>query len=415
MRYKINWIILIFILSITANQAMPASIPIKNASFEFPVVPEDQLGWPYIDDWTEIDVAPLNDSVNTGVFPNTEPNSFNYIVNADCNQLAFLGSEQGNALQQDLSAFYNPGCSYRMTVAICISSMFPPSESEPVDTLELALYYRDINDPNITIDIVTQTVEATGLSSTELQDFSVCLPMVYSDDIWAGRTIGIAIRATGAAGGFWDLDNVRLEESLPISIPIENASFEFPVIDLLLNPFGADPNVDDWIQSDHSIGNNTGVFVNTDPNSNDHIVNADGKQLAFLASVSGDSLEQDLNSEYRIGCSYRLTVALCVSSRFPPSDPLKLALYYRDANDPNIITDIVSKTIDSNGLLSTQLQDFSLYLPTVPPDANWAAMPIGIAIRGTGNPEIAGGFWDLDNVRLGESLPIQDFALIDED
>ena len=36
------------------------------------------------------------------------------------------------------------------------------------------------------------------------------------DSEWAEKNIGIAIRATGMAGGFWDLDNVRLGESLPV-------------------------------------------------------------------------------------------------------------------------------------------------------------------------------------------------------
>jgi hypothetical protein len=65
------------------------------------------------------------------------------------------------------------------------------------------------------VDIASQTVEAGGLSSTQLQDFSVYLPMVGPDDAWVGRTIGVAIRAAGMPGGFWDIDNVRLAESLP--------------------------------------------------------------------------------------------------------------------------------------------------------------------------------------------------------
>jgi len=52
----------------------------------------------------------------------------------------------------------------------------------------------------------------------------VYLPTVQPDDAWAGKAIGVAIRAAGAPGGFWDLDDVRLVELLPVSIPIENAS-----------------------------------------------------------------------------------------------------------------------------------------------------------------------------------------------
>ena len=66
------------------------------------------------------------------------------------------------------------------------------------------------------MDIVHQTVEAKGLSSTQLQDFSVYLPTVQAGDAWAGKPIGVAFRAAGEAGGFWDLDNVRLAESLPL-------------------------------------------------------------------------------------------------------------------------------------------------------------------------------------------------------
>ncbi len=204
--------VLVIVGSWAAVPAKSASIPIENASFEYPVLLPDFLGWPFIDGWTEIDNAPLGDSVNTGVFPNTEPNSFDHIVNADGSQLAFLGSELGNALEQDLASTYKTGCDYRLTVAVGISGRFPPSGETPVDTIELVLYYRDGNEP---VDIAHQTVEATGLSSTQLQDFSVYLPTVHSDDAWAGKTIGVAIRAAGVAGGFWDLDNVRLAESLP--------------------------------------------------------------------------------------------------------------------------------------------------------------------------------------------------------
>jgi hypothetical protein len=115
-----------------------------------------------------------------------------------------------------LGSVYNSGCDYRFTVAIGVSSRFPASSVEPIDNIELALFYRDVNDPNVIIDIVTQTVSAAGQLMTQLQDFSLYLPTVSSDSDWAGKNIGIAIRASGNAGGFWTLDNVRLGESLPL-------------------------------------------------------------------------------------------------------------------------------------------------------------------------------------------------------
>ena len=404
-----NYLILLaLLLSFTSAQSRADSIPVVNASFELPVVdPNAFQALPYVYGWTEID----NDteaSANTGVFPNTDPNSIDHIVNADGNQLAFLGSEQGNALEQDLAAVYRTGYDYRLTVAVGISNLFPPSQVEPVDTIELALYYRDANDPNHVIDIATQTVEATGLFSTQLQDFSLFLPKVASDAAWAGKTIGIAIRATGEAGGFWDLDNVRLVELLPVSIHIENASFEQPVVDPCA--FLALPYADGWIENDldTEASASTGVFANTDANSFDHIVNAAGNQLAYLGSEAGNGFEQDLDAFYRAGFEYRLTAGVAISSRYPPSqvepvDTIELVLYYRDANDPNMEIDIASQTVEATDVFSTLLTDFSLDLPAVPGDANWADKNIGIAIRATGQ---AGGFWDLDNLRLVELAPV---------
>jgi hypothetical protein len=106
-------------------------------------------------------------------------------------------------------------------VAVGVSVRFPPSTAEPADTLELVFYYRDANE---SVDIVCQVVEAAGLSSTQLEDVSLYLPTVRSDDVWAGRAIGVALRATGAPGGFWDLDHVRLIESLldpPLALTVE--------------------------------------------------------------------------------------------------------------------------------------------------------------------------------------------------
>ncbi|MHC4678992.1 MAG: hypothetical protein ACYTEK_09865 [Planctomycetota bacterium] len=294
-------------------ELLPVAIAIENASFESPVVdPNAFPALPLVDGWTETDNAPLGDSVNTGVFPNTEPNSFDHVINADGNQLAFLGSQLGNALEQGLSATYNTGCDYRLTVAVGVSAR---EGIRPVEPLELVLYYRDGNEP---VDIVSRTVTPMPWSQL-LEDFSVYLPTVTSGDAWAGRTIGVTIRATGIQGGFWVLDNVRLAELLPVSIPIENASFESPVVDP--NGFGAFPMVDGWAEIDvDGLGStNTGVFANTAAGSEDHIVNADGDQLAFLGSQSGNALEQDLASTYKAGCDYRLTVGVGISGRFPPS------------------------------------------------------------------------------------------------
>jgi len=202
-----------------APAGVTADIPVANASFEAAEV--DPTGWggsPSVEGWLELDLDAIG-SQNTGVFLNTPAGSWDHVANAEGKQLAFLHSFRGNALEQDLEAVYQTGCDYRLTVGVGVSARFPPSAEVPVDTIAIVLYYLDDNQP---VDIVQQTVEPKGLSSTRLQDFSVYLPTVHTTDAWAGKKIGVAIRAAGAVklpGGFWDLDNVRLAESLQAEQP----------------------------------------------------------------------------------------------------------------------------------------------------------------------------------------------------
>jgi hypothetical protein len=381
-----------------ADPGVSASIPVENASFELPVVdPNGYVAVPVVDGWLELDLD-LVASANTGVFINTPVGSPDRLVNADGAQVAFLGSQQGNALEQDLQAVYRVGCDYRLTVAVGVSWRFPPSATLG-NTLDLALYYLDANLP---VDIVHRAVEPNGLSSGQLQDLSLALPTVQPGDAWAGKTIGVALRAVGSPGGFWDLDNVRLTEAMPTAVAVVNPSFEAPAVDP--NAFGALPVVEGWLELDLDAvaGSNTGVFANTPAGSPDRLVNADANQLAFLGSQQGNALEQDLEAVYEVGRSYRLTVAVGVSSRFPPAvteplDTIEIVLYYLDQAEP---VDIAGTTFGATGLSSTRLQDFSVYLDTVHTGDAWADKPIGIAIRATG---AAGGFWDLDHVRLAQS------------
>ena len=393
-------------------ESLTVSIPLENASFEAPVVdPNGFEALPMIDGWTELDLDMLG-STNTGVFANTVADSPDHVANANGAQLAFLGSELGNGLEQMLSVTYKVGCDYRLTVGVGVSMRFPPSVAEPVDTIELVLYYLD--ETESVVDIASSVVETTGLSTTLLEDFSVVLPAVGSNEAWAGKSIGVAIRATGMAGGFWTLDHVRLAESMPVSIPIENASFEVPAIDP--NAFQALPFAQGWIEQDVDglSSSNTGVFANTSVDSWDHVVNADGLQLAFLGSESGNAFEQDLSAVYEAGSSYRLTVALGVSSRFPPSsdlplDRIELVLYYFEENE---CVDIVVRAVEPVYLSSGRLQNFSVYVPSVQTGDLWAGETIGIAIRSIGSP---GGFWVLDNVRLAESLSVLDVPEISKE
>lgn len=382
--------------NVQLEESFPVAVSIDNPSFESPDVDPNAFGaLPYADGWTELDVD-IETSTNTGVFANTPEGSPDHLLNADGNQLAFLGSQKGNGFEQVLDAVYVPGCDYRLTVAVGVSALFSPSSDEPIDTVELSLFY--VDGPN-SVEIIRETISPAGLSSTQLRDFSTHLPTVDVNDAWAGKPIGVAIRSAGQAGGFWDLDRVRLTESLPVAMEVENPSFESPVVDV--NGFGALPLVEDWTESDVDAegSTNTGVFANTPEGSPDRLTNADGNQLAFLGSEQGNSIEQDIPAVYEIGSAYRLTVAVGISSQFPPSssDTLELVLGYREGDE---LVDITRKTVKAPEQPSVTLVGVSTYVSPVRAEDTWAGKEITIAIRSTGQ---AGGFWDLDEVRLARS------------
>lgn len=197
--------ILLIIASVQAD-----SIDIPNHSFEVPAIDPIEnplLAIPFVSSWTEDDIDP--ESRSTGTFFNTPPGNEYHLFNVDGNQLAFLGSADGNALWQYLPATYKEGKSYRLTVGLCISATFPPPEGTP---LILELNYLPGADPNDIVSIVSAQVPAPPSTSRTVEDFPIPLLTVQPGDPWANKNIGIAIRATGGAGGYWDIDNVRLME-----------------------------------------------------------------------------------------------------------------------------------------------------------------------------------------------------------
>lgn len=184
------------------------SIPIPNHSFEVPAINPIEnpfLAIPFTSSWTEDDIDSVT-SLNTGTFANTPPDSNDHLVNPDGSQLAFLGGMDGNALWQYLPVTYQVGKSYRLTIGVCGSANAPLPQGS---ILILALHYLYVSAP---ADIVSVQIPAPPSTSRTIEDFSVTIPTVQPGDLWAGRNIGIAIRGTGAGGGFWDIDNIRLIE-----------------------------------------------------------------------------------------------------------------------------------------------------------------------------------------------------------
>ena len=192
------------------------------------------------------------------------------------------------------------------------------------------------------------------------------------------------------------------------SITIPNASFESPPTSL------ADPRVDIWQQIPDWTGFESGVFSNTPPL---FIDNCDGTQAAFLFANPGTTLQLDYDSAdwigithafdavYTPGQSYALTVAVLggtnLSAPMVEGTTLQLGLYYRNAS--NEVVTISTTTITNSGSLfpsPTHLLDFQVNLPIVQAADAWAGKHIGIQLLSTTDSSIAGGYWDIDNIRL---------------
>jgi len=212
----------------------------------------------------------------------------------------------------------------------------------------------------------------------------------------------------------------------PISVP--NASFESPTVF-----FSISTVFDSWQRTPQPAGweedvsgpwtNLTGIFKNTAPGNSDHIDNCDGNQAAWLFANPDVGLFQDYDSmdwddpspthafeaKFEAGKSYHLTVGLIVgtSAGLPMQEGVTLALglYYRDTSSNRIAvaTTVVtnSSAVFTNG---NHFLDFEVNLPTVKADDVWAGQQIGIQILSTVSPELAGGYWDLDHVRLTSIL-----------
>ena len=119
------------------------------------------------------------------------------------------------------------------------------------------------------------------------------------------------------------------------------------------------------------------------------------------------------NAVFVPGRSYDLTIGLTSSSEEPltPGSTLLLSLYYRDASSNMVTVGATTVTYDTNVFTNiTHLIDFHVIVPTVKSTDAWAGQNIGIQILATTDPELIGGVWDLDNVRLVEFAGVPNYS-----
>jgi len=197
----------------------------------------------------------------------------------------------------------------------------------------------------------------------------------------------------------------------PIALP--NFSFEEPPVTRDgANPFGALPFIADW--DERNVGPldefdvDTGNFINTDPGQPDHITNLHLVRAAFVSTLIGNAIRQELPRTYLAGRSYLFTIAVGKSHTFPAGDTelLEVALFYYFDRD---VEQIIASTFVSGAQVSTtSLVDVTVISAIVEEGDLWAGRPIGVLVRPfTDDPDDdeGEGFWNLDYARLIESPP----------
>lgn len=438
-RFKWSNLLATILLSLTLWPAVSraATLFVPNSSFE---IPTTVFAGPEMDAWQKSATPPWYPTNSqfawdqlTGQFLNTTNGAPDHIDNMDEQQGAFLFALPEVAIFQDFNtvsgsntapshlfnAQYEAGKSYALTVGVLGGGGGMSNGA----TLEVSFYYRDLGNNMVTVGATTITNSSTLFPmNTHLLDFQVKLPVVKPDDAWAGKRIGIRIASTvdfALQGGYWDVDNVRLTESV-----LPNYSFETPA-----TPF-AGPEMDAWQKSPRPgwyppesmfpWDQLMGQFLNTPYGASNHIVNMEGSQAAFLFALPEVFIFQDYNSldgtnttpshnfnaTFEAGKSYALTVGLLGNGGgMPEGVAFEISLYYRDAAS-NMVT-VAATTITNSSLLfptNTHFTDFQVAVPTVKSNDAWAGKHIGIKLASQADSVLQGGYWDVDNVRLTESV-----------
>lgn len=142
----------------------------------------------------------------------------------------------------------------------------------------------------------------------------------------------------------------------------------------------------------------SGLFPNTQVGASDHIDNVDGQQAAYLFSVPGVGVSQELPSTYTVGYSYTLTAGILGSGGLANGSVLSLELYYVNNG---IQTAIATTPVTASATafpVANHFYDFSVTVPTVQSSDAFVGKQIGLAL--TAVSSTGGGYWDLDNVRL---------------
>lgn len=203
-------------LVLLPDPALAQAIPVGNASFESPAT---TFVNPFIDGWRKTPQPSWFDPAFTqgvtwdqlsGAFANPAVGQANRKENMEGNQGVYFFALPGVGLLQELSATYQAGLAYQLTVGLTGGGGGMPLGT----AFQLGLYYLDgASLVPLASTTVTHSTEQFP-TTTRFVDVSVSLAGVEAGQAWVGKPIGVQlVSASGTGAGYWDLDHVRVEAS----------------------------------------------------------------------------------------------------------------------------------------------------------------------------------------------------------
>lgn len=368
-----------------------------------------------------------------GVFANTAPTETNYIHNIHGTQGIYFFALPTAGIFQDYNSIdyahtepshefnvsFEPGNSYSLNFGLIGGG---GGMNEGASILASIYYLDDTNGTHVVASTNVVYEASVFPDATNFVYFNLTVPKVNATNDWAGKKLGLSFVSTVAAelaAGYWDLDHVTLrKESVP------NGSFESPrtqFVDTRVDLWEKFPKPD-WFDEEANgpWDQLVGVFANTAPTETNYIHNIDGDQAIYIFASPQAGIFQDYNSldwahtepahafdfTYEAGTSYSLKLGvLGGGGGMVEGASLLAGLYYRDEIG-NMVTVASTNIVYTPQVFpdQTNFVDFEILVPAVSPSESWAGKKIGVQIVSTSGFDKAGGYWDIDNVRL-ETIP----------
>lgn len=193
-------------------------------------------------------------------------------------------------------------------------------------------------------------------------------------------------------------------------LPVANPSFELPAtdfVDLRVESWQKVPKPDWFVETPGQTWDQLIGTFKDDPK--DALDNISGSQAIYLFAVPQVGLFQDLATEggataitFQEGIGYQARFGV-VGGRGNMKSGVTLTamIYFKDSNGNQVP---VAQTVVTNSAelfpSVNHLVEFTVDVPPVSAGDAWVGKQMGILFVSTTAADLAGGYWDLDNIRI---------------